>query len=189
MSGNFAVNDLDKRNKGIGGSDAGAIMGVSPFKKAKGLWLEKTGRKTPFDLSRNKKVMMGHVLEPVIVEMYEKSKGYKVEIDEVTHYHPEHDFMFAHIDGWVPEVNRVLEIKTASDPKKWDLHGVPDHYKYQCMHYCAILGVYEADVAVLINGHDFRIYNLKFTDKQFNELIRKELEFWECVTKDEWTLT
>ncbi len=186
MKKDFAVNDLEQRNKGIGGSDAGAIMGVSPFKKAKALWMEKTERKTPYDLSKNKKVQMGNIMEPVILKMYAESKGFEVEEDHKTHYHPEYPFMFAHIDGWVPSRERVVEIKTASNPKPWDLHGVPDHYKYQCMHYCAILGVYTADVAVLINGHDFRIYNLQFTDEDFINLINKETEFWQCVENDEW---
>ncbi len=37
---------LKDRNKGIGGSDAGSVLGLNPWKSAYTLWCEKTGKIT-----------------------------------------------------------------------------------------------------------------------------------------------
>lgn len=49
---------------GIGSSDAAAAIGLSPYKCALSLWLEKTGRKAPEDLSQKEPVLWGTILEP-----------------------------------------------------------------------------------------------------------------------------
>ena len=182
---NFSVDDYSGRNKGIGGSDAGAVLGVNPYRSAKAVWQEKVGIKKPASLSHLKKIQWGNKLEPTIVQFYSESTGYKVITEDVTHYHPEHEFMFAHVDGFVPEKNRVLEIKTSSNEKMW-ADGVPDYYKAQCLHYCTVLGVTDADLAVLINGHDFRVYKLKFTQEDIDNLIAKEKFFWDRVQSNYW---
>ena len=43
---------LDMRKKGIGGSDAGAIMGYNPWTSPFALWMEKTGQTEPEDISQ-----------------------------------------------------------------------------------------------------------------------------------------
>ena len=50
---------LSLRNKGIGGSDAGTIMGINPYRSRLSLWMEKTGQKEPDDLTENEAVEMG----------------------------------------------------------------------------------------------------------------------------------
>ena len=41
---------LKMRTQGIGGSDAGTIVGLNPWKSKYELWLEKTGQVVPEDL-------------------------------------------------------------------------------------------------------------------------------------------
>ena len=53
---------LDIRQRGIGSSDAAVAVGLSPYKSALSLWLEKTGRKQPEDLSSKEAVLWGTVL-------------------------------------------------------------------------------------------------------------------------------
>lgn len=50
---------LDIRQQGIGSSDAAVAVGLSPYKSALSLWLEKTGRKQPEDLSSKEAVLWG----------------------------------------------------------------------------------------------------------------------------------
>ena len=38
-----------RRELGIGGSDAGAVIGLNPYKSAYALWAEKTGRVPGFE--------------------------------------------------------------------------------------------------------------------------------------------
>lgn len=52
-------NWLNVRAKGIGGSDAGVIMGLNPYKSAYQLWMEKTGQAEAPDLSGNQFIYWG----------------------------------------------------------------------------------------------------------------------------------
>ncbi|MGU5536752.1 YqaJ viral recombinase family protein, partial [Aeromonas caviae] len=49
---------LDIRQLGIGSSDAAVAVGLSPYKCPLSLWLEKTARKAPEDISQ-KEVLRG----------------------------------------------------------------------------------------------------------------------------------
>lgn len=69
---------LNLRNKGIGGSDAGVIAGVNPWKSPFKLWLEKTGQAEPDDLSDNEAVLWGIKLEPIVAERFTEVTGKKV---------------------------------------------------------------------------------------------------------------
>ena len=48
----------------------------------------------------------------------------------------------------------------------------------------AVTGHAWADVAVLIGGQDFRIYRIHRDDDKIADLIRREAQFWQCVTDD-----
>ena len=67
---NIKVVPLD-RSKGIGGSDANRIMRGDWHK----LWLEKTGKQVPEDLSKNLAVQIGVITEPVNIRFFEYEKN------------------------------------------------------------------------------------------------------------------
>ena len=69
---------LTIRKLGIGSSDAAVAIGLSPYKCPLSLWLEKTGRKEPDDLSQKEAVLWGIELEPVLAQVYAKRTGYRV---------------------------------------------------------------------------------------------------------------
>ena len=48
---------LDIRQLGIGSSDAAVAIGLSPYKCPLSLWLEKTARKAPEDISQKEAVL------------------------------------------------------------------------------------------------------------------------------------
>lgn len=62
---------LDWRSQGVSATDIPVIMGLSPYKTAYRLWLEKTGRANPENLSGNPNVQRGVRLEPVAREYCE----------------------------------------------------------------------------------------------------------------------
>lgn len=43
---------LEYRRKGIGGSDAAAVLGISPFRTGRDLYYDKLNNKSQYDLSR-----------------------------------------------------------------------------------------------------------------------------------------
>ena len=179
---------LDIRQLGIGSSDAAVAIGLSPYKCPLSLWLEKTARKAPEDISQKEAVLWGVELEPVLAQVYTKRTGYKVRRVNAVLQHPEHTFMLANLDREVvghPDGPGILEIKTASyhSAPQWE-EGVPVAYQCQVLHQLAVTGHAWAEVAVLIGGQDFRIYRIERDEEKIGDLIRREAHFWQQVRQD-----
>ena len=179
---------LDIRQLGIGSSDAAVAVGLSPYKCPLTLWLEKTARKAPEDISQKEAVLWGVELEPVLAQVYTKRTGYKVRRVNAVLQHPENTFMLANLDREVvghPDGPGILEIKTASyhSAPQWE-EGVPVAYQCQVLHQLAVTGHAWAEVAVLIGGQDFRIYRIERDEEKIGDLIRREAHFWQQVRQD-----
>lgn len=180
---------LQERMTGIGGSDAGAICGVNPYKTQYEVWLEKRGLAESQDESEA--MRWGVILEKPIFKEYERISGKKARQSEVLWRHKEFDYMIAHVDGLIVSDDEaknvgILEIKTAGEfaKKDWGMPGsdiIPETYNLQVQHYMAVLDLPYADVAALIGGRDFRIYHIERNDLIINYLIQREGEFWELV--------
>ena len=181
------------RSKYIGGSDIGAILGLSRFKTPLEVWMEKTGKEI-------KKVdslplRFGSFAEEFIAREYSRSTGFELLHDESAHIHSSYSYMSAHIDRFVVNGNssaptRILECKTANPftSGEWGEAGsdeVPMSYLCQCIWYMAITGIEQCDLAVLFGNSDFRIYEIA-RDKALEELvITKAITFWnDYVLKD-----
>lgn len=61
---------LEGRSRGIGGSEAAAAIGRSPWKTALTLWKEKTGAQAAPDLGGNEAVELGRRMEPAIRDFF-----------------------------------------------------------------------------------------------------------------------
>lgn len=179
---------LQIRSTGIGSSDAAAAIGLSSYKCSLSLWLEKTGRQPPEDLSEKEAVVWGTVMEPVLAKMYAERTGRKVRRVNAVLQHPEHPFMLANLDREVitESGTGVLEIKTAGfySAQQWE-DGVPVAYQCQVLHQLAVTGHAWADVAVLIAGQEFRIYRIERDDDKIADLIQREAQFWSWVANDQ----
>lgn len=177
------------RRQGIGSSDAAAAIGLSPYKCALSLWLEKTGRKAPEDLAQKEPVLWGTILEPVLAGVYAQRTGRRVRRVNAVLQHAEHPFMLANLDREVVGADAgvgTLEIKTASYhcAPQWE-DGIPIAYQCQVLHQLAVTGHAWADVAVLIGGQDFRIYRIERDEDKIADLIERETRFWQSVERDE----
>ncbi len=172
-----------ERRKGIGGSDAAAICGLSKWKTPYKVYLEKVGLDNNEAEELNEFLYFGNVLEPVIAEEYSKRTGYKVQVAENTIIHPDHPWMRANIDRLIVDKNAVLECKTAS-PYTLKLWGeshtdqLPDEYLLQCAHYAIVTNADFVDLAVLIGGNQFRIYTYNRNENLEKKLIEAEHDFW-----------
>lgn len=71
---------LDYRRKGIGGSDAAAIMGVSPFATKRDLFYDKTGIRPVLQENEDNWVAkeVGHRLEDLVAEIFSQKTGLKI---------------------------------------------------------------------------------------------------------------
>lgn len=185
------MSSLSDRRAGIGGSDAAAILGISPFRTALEVWAEKRGLvESRVDTPA---MEWGRRLEVAVREKYQEATGRRV-LPGQREQHPLHEWMFATLDGVsvAPgDERRVLECKTARAPDgRWaDLYPgdedrdcgdrVPDYYYAQVQHYLAVTGLERADVAVLFRAApEFRIYPILRNEEFIERLIAAEERFW-----------
>lgn len=172
---------LKEREYGIGASEVGAILGLSPFETPFSLWLKKTGQ-VPRD-EENNAMRMGHLLEPVVAQLWEDATGQKVikaSAADIIYVHPEYDFMRATPDRIVRGRKKLLECKTTiSDVDEDDLFP---HWIAQVQYQMYVTGIHDADLAWLVKGRFFGYQNIEY-DAEFAEFIAERVkEFWnDCV--------
>lgn len=176
---------LQIRRTGIGGSDAAAAVGLSPFKSQTELWLEKVGRDAnlpkPAPSDTTAPVFWGSMLEPIVAAAYTLKTGHRVRKVNAVLRHPEVPFMLANLDRevvGVPDV-QILECKTAGEfvARHWQ-DGVPEYVQLQVQHQLAVTGKRAADVAVLLCGQQLVVYRIERDDELIARLIQLEAEFW-----------
>src|SRR5690625_4465351 len=170
---------LQERKKGLGGSDASAILGFSPWKSAFELYIEKTSD-TVQEID-NEAIHWGNVLEDVVAEEFSRRTGKKVRRRNQMFVHPEHEFMIANIDRDVVGERALLECKTtnAFAADQWEGDQIPPAYMCQLQHYMAVLDYEKAYIAVLIGGQKYVWKEIARDDEFIELMIQHEKDFWE----------
>lgn len=173
---------LQVRNQGIGGSDAGVILGLNPYKSLLALWLEKTGQAKPEDLSGNERVYWGVKNEQNIADYFCEKTGKHVRRCG-TMQHGEFPWLLANVDRLIDGEQAGLEIKTAgvSQYELWKGDEVPDAYYAQCQHYMLVTGFPMWYVAVLIGGNEGIIKEVPRNEDFIAMLFDAEKDFWKSV--------
>lgn len=182
----LTTKQLSERKLGIGGSDMPIILGLSIYKTPYQLYLEKIADGDPVQSPETTYQYWGNQLEPVIREHFAKKYQIAVETPD-TIVHREYTFLRANVDGFIPSLNAVLEIKTASGwiTKEWGENGsdvIPLAYRAQVAHYCLTSGAEKAIIAVLIGGNDYREYIYTPNDNVTKIILNSAKTFWDCVT-------
>lgn len=172
----------EARKHGIGGSDVGAVMGLSKWKSPLEVWLEKTGRAEPPDLSGKESVEWGNRLEPLVADKFaEMHPEYRVLRKNCTMVSKARPWAFANIDRELrgPEGRGILECKTAGlrSDKDW-VFGPPEHYLCQMQHYLSVTGWDFAWCAVLIGGQEYREYFFRRDDDDIAAIDSAVDSFW-----------
>lgn len=182
---------LSVRKNGIGGSDAAAAVGLSPYMSPLELWLIKTGRDAnlskPDASDTTEPVYWGTLLEPIVAASYTKQTGRRVRKVNAVLQHPTIPFMLANIDREVVGNRDVqlLECKTAGEfgARLWR-DGVPEYVQLQVQHQLAVMGRQAADVAVLLCGQKLEVHRVVRDDALIARLIELEAAFWRYVETD-----
>lgn len=182
-----ATKDMDRatwlewRRRGIGGSDAAAIAGLSRYKSPVQVWLEKTGQVEPPEAGEA--AYWGQMLEEVIAREFTARTGKKLKRKLAILQHPEYPFMLANIDRLVVGEQAGFEAKATSEYHKqeWEDDRVPDEYILQCQHYMAVTGFPRWYIAVLIGGNKFRWTVIERDEEVIEYLVKIESEFWKLV--------
>ncbi|PWM78637.1 MAG: endonuclease [Phascolarctobacterium sp.] len=173
-------NWLEARSKGIGGSEAAVIVGMSRFKSPFELWLEKTGAAEQENLSDNECVYWGTVLEQAVADRFSELTGKKVtkrgmlQDEEVPYF-------FANVDRVVVGENAGLECKTtnAFNRDEWEGDNIPDAYYCQCQWYMGVTGADKWYIACLIGGNKFVWKEVARNEQDIAALREAAKEFWQ----------
>jgi putative phage-type endonuclease len=176
---------LAERRRGIGGSDAPAILGVSPWRSAFEVWLDKLGLAPKPEVTLAQRE--GTVLEPLILDEYCNRTGAKL-VKPPLRWSEKHPWMLASIDAYSTNLKLIVEAKKsdwwgdADDPDyAWGPDGsdrIPIYYRYQVIHYMIVYEVWHADVAAWLPHRTFRVYHLDYDEALGNAIIEGERVFW-----------
>ena len=179
---------LENRQRGIGGSDASVILGINPFKDIYELYLEKRGE-LPAPASKDHLAdakYWGSVLEEPVCRRYAELTGYKVHRVNQQIVSKKYPFMIANIDRRVvgEDMRIGFEAKTAARPDGWGKTGsseVPPYIMCQVQHYLATTEYDYWDLGVLIGNRDYRWFRVAPIQDIIDALIAAEQEFWDRV--------
>lgn len=179
---------LKARTRGIGGSDVGAICGVSPFTSARQIYLNKTGQfqdaLKPNDAAKDR-MHFGHMLEPIVADEYSQRSGNKVIAVNATLVHKDYPWALANVDRLIVDDDGrpvgILECKTTSEymNEEWESGEILMSYVYQLNWYLWILGLERGAFACLVGGNKFYYYDVFRNDELLeNTIIPAAKSFW-----------
>ena len=183
--------DLGDRTKYIGASDTPAILGLDLYRTPYDVWLEKTGRIPPTDLTGNKAAEAGIILEPSVLDFAEQHIGKimrKVEIPVDGLGFP----LIVHLDGITVDSGDPVEAKTSGlfSPLaiEWGEDGtdeVPDYVAIQVQVQIAASKKNLGHIPAFLGGRGFSMFRLP-SNKELQQIIMDSLgKFWiDCVQAD-----
>lgn len=188
------MSDQLDRTQFIGGSDAAAILGISPWKSAFQLYQEKIGVAVD-DVSPEKQRLFarGKRWEPVVVEMLVDElqyRGHDVQIIGRNARYQDREFPFLSaevdlellVDG--EECNAELKTVHPFAAKAWgepDTDEIPIYYAAQAMHGLMVKPRQKCIVAALIGADDLRVHQIERDEETIAAMRAKEVTFWQRV--------
>lgn len=167
------------REKRIGGSDVGAILGVNPYKSIIDVYIDKTEGST---FKGNNATHWGHMLESTIIKEF-ASRHKELSVFDAP-YSVVDNFLIANLDGVLKDKESgdfgVLEIKTTSlwNRKEWEEDTIPQSYYAQVQHYLMLSGYKFAYVAVLIGGQEYKEFKVERNEEDIELIRSKATEFY-----------
>lgn len=171
---------LEERRKGIGGSDAAKIVSGEWH----ALWLEKTGRVEPDDLSHSWPVQLGIATEKLNLDFYgwrngkdhwPKRRGEGVVSDE-------HPILRCTLDGFDEATPAVIQAKHVNGFSK--LEEVVARYTPQVMHEMIVTKCPNGFLSIIIGASEPQIVPVEYDEFWAAEYIGLCNEFWRHVTQD-----
>lgn len=170
---------LAERRKGIGGSDAAAIVGMNHYVTPYMLWADKTGRLP--EKPDNEAMRQGRDLEQYVADRFMEETGRRVRRHTAIIRNPEYSFAHANIDRAVVGEPAGLECKTTSimNLKKFKNGEYPENYYVQCVHYLAVTGLERWYLGVVILNQGFKWFTIERDQAEIDALMQAEKDFWD----------
>lgn len=179
---------LEKRKHYITGTDAGKLIGVSPYGGKFAVWLDKTGRAAP--VVETPAMKAGKKFESAILQMYAEEMNCKLE--HVDGYQlitcDKYPRLGASLDGWNHDLQVPVDAKNIKwKNEKWGdawTDQFPEYYKAQLQVQMMVTGATFAHLAVMFSGQDFFIYSMEYDEEMAQKILDASDEFWPFVERD-----
>jgi putative phage-type endonuclease len=181
---------LALRRTGIGGSDAGAVVGASPWGSPLSVWADKRGILPEKD--QTDAMAYGKHAEPMLREWF--GEEFSVHGAADVQAFPQvlrstlYPWALANLDGAVTVEGVLcgLELKTAdrSQARHWKEGELPDGYFWQVQHYMAVTGWPRFYVFALLGKRPL-IRVVERNDAMIAELMEAEQHLWAMVEANE----
>lgn len=170
---------LAERRNGIGGSDAGAVVGLNKYRNAFDVYADKLGMTEP--VPDNEAMRQGRDLEEYVAQRFCEETGKKVRRRNSMMINTEYPFARANVDRMIVGENAGLECKTANvlSLQRYKNGEYPSEYYCQCVHYMAVTGADRWYLAVLVFGTEFKIFTIERDEEEIAALTEAERSFWE----------
>lgn len=172
---------LRLRKQGIGGSDAAAIMGMSPFTTPLMVYWDKISEEVEEeDKEQSVAMRFGRDCEEIVARWFCEETGKRVRRENAILRNLERPWMLANVDRMIIGENAGLECKTTSAFNKTNFEGgnIPSYYYWQCVHYMAVTGADAWYLAVLHGNHAFYHYKIPRQTVMIEQLLAFEETFW-----------
>lgn len=182
----------------LGGSDAGAILGLSPFASPLQVFAEKVGLDNPrrFDPATLQHFYFGHAMEEIIGKAVAERLNIPVKRERRFWRAARHSFMGGHLDWMVKDESAFLECKNIQYmSNEWEpphdsldldaSNKVPKYYLAQCDHYLYVTDFDYCYLAALVGGCELKMYRIYRDAGREKILLHAEKNFWERVLSDQ----
>ena len=179
---------LEKRKHYVTGTDAGKLIGVSPYGGKFAVWLDKMGRAAP--VVETPAMKAGKKFESAILQTYAEEMNCKLE--HVDGYQlitcDKYPRLGASLDGWNHDLQIPVDAKNIKwKNEKWGdawTDQFPEYYKAQLQVQMMVTGATFAHLAVMFSGQDFFIYSMEYDEDMAQKILDATEEFWPFVERD-----
>jgi putative phage-type endonuclease len=172
------------RSQHIGGSDIAALFGLSPYSSRWQLWMEKSGKLPPEDISGNKAVQAGTFLESGIASW--AAHRWSMDLTKVNDYYTVDDCpgMGASFD-YIANNGAPVEIKWSARGYGWNYNGeeideAPENYLLQVQHQLACTTSDHAWLVALIDDEPRRM-KIPRNDNIIDAIKHEIKLFWKSI--------
>jgi putative phage-type endonuclease len=187
-SGSPEWHELRNEDAAVGGSDIGAIAGLSPFESQITKWAKKT-KQIPDNFEPSMAMRLGTKLEAPILEIFaEEHPDYEI-FTTGTWAHKEFNWQRANPDALYRKPDGtwgIIEVKFSRD--YWS--EVPQHYRAQVLWYMNVFAIQEA-VLVALAGSSYQEFEVEWDTFEATSLIAAAYRFRESVLNNkmpDWML-
>lgn len=168
------------RTRFVGGSDIGAILGLSPYRSIVDVWLDKIAPAANDDGKNAVAKRRGSRLEPYLLDLIREEHGLEVLTRNERYVDPQVPYFAAEIDAETADENVELKTVHPFKAKEWgtlESDELPLHYLAQVQWGLGIRKRPRCRVFALI-GDDLRPYVVERDDETIAALRERAAEFW-----------